>query len=372
MASFTVRRAEPESRPASSAMASSRPAAEPSRAAASRAAPAVPAPHQVEGGVQAHLHIPEHVVQGGPQPPAGQLLPRQQLAHVAEIEVGGPLALEAQHRGAEGGRRAGHHGGPAVRPVPRPAGGGDGHRPPPPRPPPGCCISSMSSISRPRGSSQPRPGGSRPGGAAGPAARRAHDPPHRWFLRLRGVEGRRAPLHPGQGAAEQHAALASGPAARWRRGRGRTRRSSPAPPGGPPGRPGPPPRRTGPPALASRRQQEPPQPQGPRQLLGGHGVPGDAGDGHHDEHRRGDDLGLHRRAAHHQAADDGHGLADGLGQAQARLLEDLKGQQQHDHLKGGAEGHVLLGGDDGQGQAGGDHLLVEGDHGHVEGGEQAG
>ena len=119
-------------------------------------------------------------------------------------------------------------------------------------------------------------------------------------------------------------------------------------------------------------QQEPPQPQGAGELLGGHGVTGDAGDGHHDEHGGRDDLGLHRRRAHHQAADDGHGLADGLGQAQAGLLQDLEGQQQHDDLKAGAEGHVLLGGDDGQGQPGGDHLLVEGDHGHVEGGEQQG
>ena len=144
------------------------------------------APHQVEGGVQAHLHIPQHIVQGGPQPPAGQLLSRQQLAHVAEIEVGGPLALEAQHRGAEGGGRAVHHGGPAVRPVPRPAGGGDGH------------LSRLRRV-HPQGLHQLHvldlpaagqrshvPAAARQGEEQGGGQEGAQYPPHRWFLRLAG------------------------------------------------------------------------------------------------------------------------------------------------------------------------------------------
>ena len=83
-------------------------------------------------------------------------------------------------------------------------------------------------------------------------------------------------------------------------------------------------------------------------------------------------LASHGGGAHHQAADDGHGLADGGGQPQPGLLEDLKGHQHEEHLEHGGEGHVPLGGDDGQGQPGGDHLLVEVDHGDIHGGQQQG
>ena len=127
------------------------------------------------------------------------------------------------------------------------------------------------------------------------------------------------------------------------------------------------PRRAG-----QQHQHKPPDPQGASQLLGGHGVPGDTRHRHHNKHRRGDDLGLHRRRAHHQTTDNGNRLSNGLGQPQARLLQDLKGNEQDDDLKGGAEGHVLLGRNDGQGQSGWDHLLMEGDHGDIEGGQQQG
>ena len=72
-------------------------------------------------------------------------------------------------------------------------------------------------------------------------------------------------------------------------------------------------------------------------------------------------MGLHRRVAHHQAAQNGHRGPDGAGQAQPRLLEDLKGQQHDEHLKDGGEGHLLFGGSNGQGQLHRDGLRVKGD-----------
>ena len=77
-------------------------------------------------------------------------------------------------------------------------------------------------------------------------------------------------------------------------------------------------------------------------------------------------MGLHRRVAHHQAAQDGHRGPDGAGQAQPRLLEHLKGQQHNEHLKHRGEGHLLFGGGDGQGQLYRDGLGVEGDQGDIQ------
>ena len=126
------------------------------------------------------------------------------------------------------------------------------------------------------------------------------------------------------------------------------------------------------PQAGQHRQQEAPQAQGPSEVLAGHGVSRHARDGHGDQHRRGHDPGIHRRVAHHQAAQDGHRGPDGGGQAQPRLLQHLEGEQKDQHLKHGGEGHLLLGGDDGQGQLYRDGLGVIGDQGDIQPGHQQG
>ena len=90
------------------------------------------------------------------------------------------------------------------------------------------------------------------------------------------------------------------------------------------------------------------------------------GDGHGDEHRRGDDVGLHRRVAHHQPHPKWRRWPRWAGQAQPRLLEHLKGQEHDEHLEHRGEGHLLLGGHNGQGQLHGDGLRVEGDQGDIQ------
>ena len=81
-------------------------------------------------------------------------------------------------------------------------------------------------------------------------------------------------------------------------------------------------------------------------------------------------MGLHGGVAHHQAAQDGHGGPNGPGEPQPRLLEDLKGKEEDEHLKHGGKGHLLLGGHNGQGQLDGDGLGMEGDQGDIQPGHQ--
>lgn len=82
--------------------------------------------------------------------------------------------------------------------------------------------------------------------------------------------------------------------------------------------------------------------------------------------RRTDQLGLYRRRAYYQAAQDGYRLSDGRGQSQPRLLEHLKGQQHYQHLRQRREGYALLGRDDGQRQFHWDHFRVEQHRPHIE------
>ena len=119
-------------------------------------------------------------------------------------------------------------------------------------------------------------------------------------------------------------------------------------------------------------QQEAPQPQGGRHVLAGHGVSRHPCNGHRDEHRRRDDVGLHRGVAHHQAAQDGHSSSDRRGQPQPRLLEHLEGYQHNQYLKDSREGDLLLGRHDGQGQLHRDGLRVEGHQGDIEPGDKQG
>ena len=77
------------------------------------------------------------------------------------------------------------------------------------------------------------------------------------------------------------------------------------------------------------------------------------------------ELGLHRRRSHHQTADDGHRLTDGLGQVNACLLQELKGHQQAQHLQHRWERHRLFALNHGPQKGQRNHFLVKSRHGHI-------
>ena len=72
---------------------------------------------------------------------------------------------------------------------------------------------------------------------------------------------------------------------------------------------------------------KPPQPQGLCQVPIGQHKAADPRNAHRDQRRRGHQPRIHRRRTNHNATDGGDGLTNGLGQMNAGLLQQLKGQQ---------------------------------------------
>ena len=119
-----------------------------------------------------------------------------------------------------------------------------------------------------------------------------------------------------------------------------------------------------------QQQRQTSQPQGKAQILAGQGVAGNAGHRHHDDGNGRDQLGLHRSLAHDQRPDDGDRVPDGVGHAQARLLQQTEGRQHPQHLQSRGKRQVLLRPDDAQQQPGGDHLRMIESHRRVKARQQ--
>lgn len=98
--------------------------------------------------------------------------------------------------------------------------------------------------------------------------------------------------------------------------------------------------------LAQTASKKRPQPHGVGQVLPRQGVPANSRDGHGDQGRRRNESRLDGCAADDEPADDGDRLPNGLGQADACLLQQLKGDQQPQDLQYCRKGDRFLALDD--------------------------